>query len=107
MFENMYEIKAISTIKNRKYEDFKKYGWRVKIKDTRLHRTFAFNLFINRKDHDFVFFFAHPTLDPIGKLHTIDLYDEEVIGKIRDYLIENNEVYMGEDGDYYLVGEDE
>ena len=96
------EIKKVSVNKIgkrfiRKYGDvFDTYYWKVVVKDTNTKKIYKY--------------IAAITLDNIralmlkGKSENVDV-ENETREKLQNYLIDNQEVYLGEDGDLYLVGE--
>ena len=81
----------------KKYGDvFDTYYWKVVVEDIDTKKTYKY--------------IAAITLDNIralmlnGKATNTDV-ENEAREKLQDYLIDNQEVYLGEDGDLYLVGE--
>lgn len=96
------EIKKVSVNKIgkrfiKKYGDvFDTYYWKVVVKDTDTKKTYKY--------------IAAITLDNIrtlmlnGKSEDASI-ENEAREKLQEYLIANQEVYLGEDGDLYLVGE--
>lgn len=96
------EIKKVSVNKIgkrfiKKYGDtFDTYYWKVVVKDVDTKKTYKY--------------IAAITLDNIrtlmlnGKPEDTDI-ENEAREKLQEYLIANQEVYLGEDGDLYLIGE--
>lgn len=96
------EIKKVSVNKIgkrfiKKYGDvFDTYYWKVVVKDVDTKKTYKY--------------IAAITLDNIrtlmlnGKSEDTGI-ENEAREKLQEYLIANQEVYLGEDGDLYLVGE--
>lgn len=96
------EIKKVSVNKIgkrfiKKYGDvFDTYYWKVVVKDVDTKKTYKY--------------IAAITLDNIrtlmlnGKSENANI-ETEAREKLQEYLIANQEVYLGEDGDLYLIGE--
>lgn len=96
------EIKKVSVNKIgkrfiKKYGDvFDTYYWKVVVKDVDTKKTYKY--------------IAAITLDNIrtlmlnGKSENANI-ENEAREKLQEYLIANQEVYLGEDGDLYLIGE--
>ena len=95
----MFEIVDFIVIKV-KDDVFEKYGWKVKVKDTTTNKSFSVKCFIRKLDQAFI-------CTNIPENYFIDDSNAEIEELIRDYLITKQEIYTGEDGDSYLVGEDE
>lgn len=94
----MFEVVDYIVLKN-KDDVFEKYGWKVKIKDTVTNKSFSVKCFVRKLDQDFI-------CADMPENYFIDDSDTEIEELIKDYLITKQEIYIGEDGDFYLVGED-
>ena len=94
----MFEIIDFIVLKV-KDDVFEKYGWKVKVKDTAINKSFSVKCYIRKLDQAFI-------CADIPENYFIDDSDAEIEELIKDYLITKQEIYLGEDGDFYLVGED-
>ena len=94
----MFEIVNYIVIKV-KDDVFEKYGWKVKVKDTTTNKSFSVKCYIRDLDQAFMCI-------GIPENYFVDDSNVEIEELVQDYLITKQEIYMGEDGDSYLVGED-
>ena len=95
----MFEVIDLVVMKA-KDDIFEKYGWKVRVKDTNTNKNFTVKCFIRKMDRALL-------CTTIPDNYYIDNSDDEIEEMVRDYLIDQQETYMGEDGDFYLVGEDQ
>lgn len=94
----MFTVQDIDLFINRKNPQYKKYGWKIRIRNAE-QKSFSVKLYIDATNNSLTF------AEVPSKYCVVADLDDEILDTVRDYLIDNNEIYMGEDGDYYLVGE--
>ncbi|MBO7079731.1 MAG: hypothetical protein J6W64_07995 [Bacilli bacterium] len=109
-------IKALSmTIHKTKKADiernFAKYFWRVKVKDDGLKKPFKIDTYVSTDTHEVLlnlnWLKNYNLIQKFENQDEIDEFINETTEIMKDYLIDNQEIFHGEDGDYYLVGENE
>ena len=104
------EIKSISINKitkrfQKKYgEDFDTYYWNVKFIDKESNSKLKVKFAIGKTYRDLILI-RKDWLDKNISLEKKGEIEDEIMYEFENYLIENQEAYLGEDGDLYLIGE--